>query len=377
MNASIRDKVALSKLMVSNLHAYARSRNWNEQETWNDRAIVYTQQNAQDEFELLVPLRDTFADYAERVANILYTLSKAEDRSEEAVYLDLIEISADVIRFWSSFRPAEDTVSLAEYSNLYTNANDMLSAAARAVETPRAAYRGKISSYIAEYLSQVTPIMTTVQGYSLTLHSPVTQPLYEQRRFLDYSEEQSCLPFSRRATLKLAEALDHVTDALSYVYKTDDLSPFEEAVSHGVSANLCSSISRVAKDSGGLAIGLYWASIRGSELPRQYSFRPSSVDILEDAAKELRDTEPFLNHTLLAYVVRLEREPHEFDGKASILTNIDGASRRLHVEFKESDFSQVIGAFKDHQQIELVGDVRKKGPSLIVENPRHLKVVED
>ena len=360
-----------------NLHAYARSRDWVEQEIWNDRATIFTLAAGDSELEILVPLRDSFADYAERVSDAIRTLALAENRSETEIYLDLMEVGSDVIRCWSSLRPTTESLSLSEYSNLYSNVHDMISAAARAVEAPRAAYRGKLSKDISDYLSQVRPIAASTSSYSLILHSPVPLPLYEQGRMFDYGETQVHLPFSRRATLKLAEALDHTTSALTEVCKTSDLSIFEYASSYGVSANLCSAISRLAKGARGIEIGLYWAYVRGGDPPRQYSFSNNSVDILDDAAKELRDIEPFLDHSLLAYVVRLDREPDEFDGRAYILADIDGSARRLYVEFDESVFSQVIGAFENRHQIEVVGDVRKKGQMLILDKPRHLKIVED
>ena len=377
MTLPIQDKAALSQLSVRNLHDYARSRNWSEQETWGDRAIVYSLGTGDVDLELLVPLRDSFADYAERVANIIATLAISEDRPELEVYFDLVEISSDVIRLSSSGRPDDHMLSLSEFSSLYAHSHELVTAAARAVETPKAAYRGNISKGVADYLSRLTPVRTSGSDYSLTLHSPVTRPLFEQRRIFDYHEEQNYMPFSRRTTMKLAEALQYTTTALSEVCLTSDLSVFDAASSYGVSANLCSSLSKLAKDASGIEIALFWALVRGDERPQEYRFGTNSIDILDDAAKELREAEPFLDHSFVAYVVRLEREPHEFDGRAIILADVDQTNRRLHVEFAESAFSQVIEAFQDRQQVSLVGDIRKKGRLLIAENPRHLRIMQD
>ena len=112
-----------------------------------------------------------------------------------------------------------------------------------------------------EYLDNVRPL-PTYQGYDLTLHSPVPVGFNIQKDMGD----DFYAPFSRRATIKLADALAHSNEAISGAMGADPLEYFRQAVSHGVSANLCDAIANLARSGEGIEIDLYWAPVRPSSV---------------------------------------------------------------------------------------------------------------
>ena len=374
MLVQIQDQIALSSLSILSLRSYLTSRGWKSEGTWGSRpAVVYVKEHGGRSWEILVPTRDTIADYAESMAESVEVLAAVEDRSQLDVFYDLSASGADVIRMRSANGIAEQPpLSLRRSASMLKDAYDMLAASARAAEKPRPAYRGKISSDVADYLDNVRPMPSHYQGYALTLHSPVPVGFGRQEDFGDDFNP----PFSRLATSKLAQGLGHASTAIEQVVADDSLEPFRQVVDYGVSANLCDSLAELAKKGRGIEIELTWAGVRPANLPNShFQFSSTSADILVEAAKSFRLNEPFLDERIFAQVVRLEREPREFDGRATVLYVRDDRPIRLQAVFEESSYNTVIRAFEQRDPISVDGDIYRVGNGYELRNPRNLSLL--
>ena len=375
MIVQIRDRDALSSISIVSLRAYLNSRGWTDAGIWGERPItIFAKEHEGRRWEILVPHRDTMGGYAENMAESVAVLAAVEERSELNVFYDLAGTGADVIQVRSANGRARESLSLRQSASMLNDAYRMLEAGARAAEKPRAIYRGKLSADVAEYLDSVHPLPGYAQGYSLTLHSPVPVGFERQQ---DLGDDFHA-PFSRLVTIKLAQGLRHSSEALERVVSNDTLEPFREAVDSGVSANLCDSLAELAKQGDGIAIDLTWAGVRPSNLPdSSFRFSPASADILMEAAKSLRRREPSYDEQIVGLVVRLEKEPPEFDGKATIASVWDGRLTRMNVEFEQSVYETVINAFRDQMQVSLDADIHPSGRGYELRNPRNLSVVPE
>ena len=99
-------------------------------------------------WEILCPHRDTIADYAESMAEAIAIFATVEDRSQLDVFHDVAGAGADVIHIRSPNGTANGTLSLRQNAKILNDAYNMLASAARAVENPKAAYRGRISGNV-------------------------------------------------------------------------------------------------------------------------------------------------------------------------------------------------------------------------------------
>ncbi len=372
MLVQIQDRTALSSLSIVSLKAYLNSRGWNDAGPWGERpATVYNKEHDGRIWEILLPTRDTVADYAESMAESVAVLAVVEERSQLDVFYDISAAGADVIRVRSANGKARESLSLRQSAEMLNDAYKMLEAGARSAEKPRAIYRGKLSADVAEYLDSVRPLPGYSQGYALTLHSPVPVGLDRQGDFGDDFRA----PFPRLVTAKLAQGLRHTSAAVERVVASDTLQPFREAVDSGVSANLCDSVAELAKKGEGVAIDLTWAGVRPSNVPdSHFQFSSASADILVEAAKSFRLREPSYDEQIIGHVVRLERGPDEFDGRATIVSVWDERLTRMNVEFEQSVYDIVISAFKDQTPVSLDGDVHPLGRGYELRNPRNLSV---
>ncbi len=375
MIVQIRDREALSAISIVSLRAYLNSRGWINAGCWGERPItIFAKEHEGRTWEILIPHRDTIGGYAENMAESVAVLAAVEERSELDVFYDLAATGADVIQMRSVNGKAREALSLRQSASMLNDAYKMLEAGARFAEKPRAIYRGKLSSDVAEYLDSVHPLPGYSQGYALTLHSPVPVGFERQEDFGDDFHA----PFSRLVTIKLAQGLRHTSDALELVVADDTLEPFREAVGNGVSANLCDSVAEMAKQGEGIAIELTWAGVRPSKMPGSlFQFSPASADILQEAAKSLRRRESSYDEQIVGLVVRLEKQPPEFEGKATVASVWDGRLTRMNVEFEQAVYETVINAFRDQAQVRLDADVHPLGRGYELRNPRNLLVVPE
>lgn len=371
------DRAALSSLSIVSLRAYLKTREWMDEGPWGSRpAVVYAKEHDGRTWEILLPTRDTIADYAESMAESVAILAEVEARSQLDVFHDLQEAGADVVRLKAANGRSGEPLSLRQSAEFLDDAYSLVTAAARSVETTRAHHRGPMTLKVAEYLNEVRALPGYQQGYDLTLHSPVPAGSGTQ---VDMGDD-FLAPFSRRVALKLADALDLSSQAIVAYQSVDTDDPmghFRQAVAGGVSANLCEAVAGLAKRGAGISIDVQWARVRPSTTyNRQYQFSEQEADILTEAAINFRRDEPLLDESIVAQVVALARDPEEFDGWATVLYIEDGRPLRLRVKFEESSYNTVISAFRGRNPIRVDGDIYRIGRSHELRNPRNLLLLE-
>ena len=374
MKVEIHDREALGSLPLMSLLSYLRSHDWVDNGSWGmGLANLYIKEHGGRTYHIFVPVRDTLADYAQAMSEAVEAIAAVEERSELDVFYDLAGTGADVIRVGAPKGATNGTLSLRQNVELLNDAYRMVASAARAVEKPQAVYRGGMSAEVSEYLNSIQPMPNYYDGHTLTLHSPVPAGIGQG----DFGDEY-ILPFPLRATTKLADSLKHMEDAIDEARIGRTLEPFDLTVEHGVSANLCDSVAALAKKGRGIEIDLSWAEVRPSNVSdAMFKFSDDSADVLTDVAKSFRRNEPSFDERITARVVRLEKEPPGFDGKAVMLSMRDDRLVRIRVEFDPQVYDRVIEAFRELRTIALDGDVHPVGNTYVLRNPRNLTLMAD
>lgn len=374
MRVDIRDRKALSSLSLLSLRTYLKSRQWIDEGDWGNRATLFSKNHENRKWEILCPFRDTFADFAEAMGEAIAVLAAVENRSQLDVFHDLQRTGADVIHVRSPNGMAEKALSLRQNTEMLDAAYSLLASAARAAEKTSAAYRGRASSNVTDYLDNVLPLPGYHEGYDLTLHSPVPAGFGTQ---IDFGDAYAA-PFPRRATKQLSNALHHTSRAITETVSGDTLEPFSQVVKEGVSANLCESVATLAENGRGIEIALFWAGVRPSNVPdTDYRFTENSAGILSEAADFLRRNDPSFDEHLIAQVVKLEKQPNNFDGKAVLLTVRDERLVRIQVEFEQPVYDLVIQAFRNQEFVSLDGDILRTGKGYELRRPRNLTFIDN
>ncbi len=374
MDVQILDNNALLSIAPSTISAYLRGRNWTVAGQWPDRATVYEHLEDGRRWVVHVPVRSTFDDYIDDTARTLGVLSEVERRSQSEIMSDLRSAGADRISVAALNAPASPRLSLFTATSLMDDSVKLLSAAARAAEKRRPAYRGPFSQNAMRFLNDLTAAPFDFDSFQFTMFSQVP-PLIGQAPLLAEVNEP---PFSRQVINSLAASLHATQTAIANVTQSDDISHFERAVREGVSANLCGAVAELIEHSHdfgiGVSIDVRWADVRPEDKGQRevIPFSSHQVDILNAARDHLRTNASFADEHLIVDVVRLEREPREFDGSAVLLAELDDRTYRIDVEFARSDYQIALEAHDKKLALELDGDLHPVGRGYQLQNPRNL-----
>ena len=91
MRVQIRDRDAMSSISIANMRAYLTSAGWDDTGRWGERPInVFATERYGRTWEILVPHYADIGGYAENMANALEVLEKVEDRSQLALFQDIV-----------------------------------------------------------------------------------------------------------------------------------------------------------------------------------------------------------------------------------------------------------------------------------------------
>ena len=141
MKASIRDRHVLESVRPLEMAAYLRSMGWRERETIPERVQIWeSPDQSADRYEVQLPRRQQFLDYAAHIADLLATLEVYTDKPQLQLLNDLSFSHADVVRI-RAISPAteEGTISLLGAATMVQKSLDLMLAAASSTALPRAA----------------------------------------------------------------------------------------------------------------------------------------------------------------------------------------------------------------------------------------------
>jgi hypothetical protein len=288
MKAHIQDSHALCAISPAALAAFARSENWIKVEGFGDHADVYAGEGRP---EIIVPRTDLLADYASAVSRLIEVFAKCTDSDELMVYRDLVGADRDVVRVRVHGADRGGSVALDAGVTIVAQAREMLLAAACAVRTPQPVYRPHANREANDYMRRVKLGQTEHGSFVVTLLAPVPPLLEaEQGRTLASLSWASLNdePPERIVTRRLMEGLEASRRAAEMA-RSGDGAAFENAVTAGVSANLCDAVAGLIEQSDGLEISLTWARTRPTpEAQRKVAFSAKDAEILREAARTFR-----------------------------------------------------------------------------------------
>lgn len=370
MTTRIQDQNDLSVVSPVALAAYARTQGWTKTDTFGSHSDVYIGNGLP---EILVPRTKNIGDYRLVVAQLVGIFASVADISEVALYDNLITTDRDVIRV--RVEGDDNTVDINEGASLVSGARDMLLAAACSLENPRALYRAGANREAVEYLSQVRLGQTEPGSFVVTLLPPVIVPPL-QRSSREGADDVDP-PIARQMTKRLHDAL-HATKQASERTVSGDDDAFADAVSFGVSANLCDALVQMIKPFPALDIRLTWARTRPLTVAQHpFRFTQDEVPMLSEASRVFRNREPKPDVQLLCSVQRLQRDERETDGTVTLRTSIEGAIHSVVAVLSQSDYNKAIDAHRGKQPIIAEGDLERAGQRWRLLNPQIVAVITD
>src|SRR5271165_122105 len=124
MKATIRDAEILRAIRPLELVGYLRANGWHEEQPL-ERGAFWLKESKEQSYELLLPLDSNLGDFANRIAEVLQVLERAEQRSQLEIVEDLMMVSADVIRPRLPGTGSEGSLSLSSKGQSFTSRREI------------------------------------------------------------------------------------------------------------------------------------------------------------------------------------------------------------------------------------------------------------
>lgn len=353
---------------------------------------------------LLLPKDPSFEDYDDVFLRALRRLERLNDWDTQELYTRILSARSDVLYIRAEQYTTDGTIPIREAQQLLAGAVEMVTAAARWTLDPRGAYGGRMpdavkgfvdddlrmghtqhGSFVITVVTRLDPpvgdsgIKRTVPGESDHAKTPTKVPTASEVALRGHAAvtDGTLAPFPRQVmtslVLGLAQAQRLTNDARSTPLSgwTMDV---EEAVSQGVTAQLCQALGDMAEQPGvqGLDLSFNWAHAEPSPPPAvdQFSFDRPAVPILRNMRERLatKPPQPRVAH-ITGYVTRLERGADAEEGTVTVVGHLEnGQERQVRVPLTGTAYAEAVQAHESRRLVEAVGEMVREGRVYFLRN---------
>jgi len=345
--------------------AYLRGRGWSVADDGYEGGALWEKQSESGPVEAFVPMAEGAPDYGPLVQRLVHELARWEHREPLFVLREMKESIADVIRFRVVLDGSESSrLPLSVAPRVFKTAHDVTISAANAASRRRSHYRNWTRE-VHEFAQQAEVGQTEPGSYVVRVLCPLTHLPQPQ---LQPSNPQ---PFARRVTSTLSTALGASSRAARSAITNGDLGVFDETVGSGVSSNLCSALAGVRDGAVTLAleIQLSWAQLRDRVAPPRgtFFFGPDTLEVLQSAARHLRDQEEevFEDQVFYGYVTECRRGATDDSGTITLEGWIDDPDHRepfaCRVELMGEVYVNATRAHGDRDFVQIRGTLLRQG----------------
>jgi hypothetical protein len=388
VKGTITDPEFLASIRPVDLQLYLRAQGWKPvASTVQSEAVDWEYNSGDVSVEVTTPRNARWRDYPHRVRAVLAGLSQLENRSENVIAQDIQRASRDIIRVRAVVDGRTDgSIPLEDGALLARGTRSLMLAAACAAYEPRRAYHNRKPQPATEYVKGLSMGQTEVGSFVLTVLSPVPPAFTHQATlpFVDAAPQPVMSDhYNRKVTRMLSIALGAVRQAAEDSIVTGDITPFDESVAMGVSADLCESLGilRECTTVAAVTISLGWAPSRPEprSVPTHHEFTPDTLEYINAAGRSLRERSPVDDFEILGIVIAIDRptgDPYQasdaFVGVATVLTDVDRRPRKVRIAVFGEEWKGAHEAMKHGLLLSCRGELTREGAFFVLRNPRDM-----
>jgi flagellar biosynthesis regulator FlaF len=367
----------LPSLSESQIRHYLEASGWLEDGSIGDLATIWHRtEDGQYDAEVILPRQAKARDYKERVIDLLISIAEFENHLPSEIATAIINVSVDIVYIRVIHDDVESgTIPLDDGILLNEKARDLMTSAVLSAISKRKHFSGARPMEATEYLQTLRLGQTQVGSYVVNIIAPLPPKVLEQE-----SSSIDTTSFTRMVTVNLATSLDALQNAINE-FDDEDFSIFDEAVSKGVSANMCDALLGLSGDNKtrSFSISIAASTIEPSRLDssNHYDFTPEGVAIMEKVSEHFKDNYVLENCTLLGEVTKLDRPSDAENGYVTIATTLRGVAKNVVFELVQSDYCEAIHAHEGKLHVECKGDIHVSPRTTRLLNPTEFRVLRD
>jgi hypothetical protein len=363
---------------LESVRRYLQLHGWRETATRTNATSLFTLAVDGDKLEVPLPTRRDFQGSERLIADALRTLAQLAGRDAPQIIDDINSIAFDRIR---SIIPDElvrsDSIDLNIASGFIANAKRLITTTAT-VELGPSTFFGRVTKDALAYADRCRFGHTFRGSFGFTIESPIIR---NDEPSLSVVPEAP--PFERRVVQRLVRGLSDIRLA----ERSENPGIIAENYQTGFNANMCDAlIELVEKTNDRLKIEVAW-SPEWRPAPDvlaapTFEMKPSTIELVRDAAISLRRVETARPYTISGTVIRLKSEHNPAD-----LLDVS-SPREIVVQWNSADFGQLnvkvvlppsdyiiaVEAHKTGRVISVTGMLERINRSWILSSPGNVQL---
>jgi hypothetical protein len=360
VKAIVTDADALRAVSPEDATAYLRAHGWDRtRERRTGSVWTRSLKGSAGLATVFVPGDRDFADYAQRLSELLGALAEVEERSQLEILADLTSASSDVIRIRViSAATAAGRIPLSTGVKVVEGARSLIMAAYCSARDPQPVYDFRHAVDARRHVDEFLLGSEAPSSYAISIVSPLGLDL----------PVSGLQPFSRTVTRTLFRAMDRLQTLVRDVMtQRGDLSQFSQQVRSGVSSNLCEAIASmdIGQPDGVVEFAFSWSPLhRDPDLtPRRFAIRQGELPLVRRAAEFLKEAEPRPSFQVEGPVVRLDRPTGAgTSGIVTIRAVVDNSQALVHARLEPQQYDIAGSAHLRAQRVRVMGLlVRRRG----------------
>ncbi|MDD1415124.1 hypothetical protein MEN41_10925 [Dolichospermum sp. ST_con] len=96
MKVTVKDKETLQNIDLENLKNYLQIHGWQENKPFLNHATIWNKSATPEDFEILLPNKESLGDYTQRIQEIIEILATVENRTNLEILTELLQIIPNI-----------------------------------------------------------------------------------------------------------------------------------------------------------------------------------------------------------------------------------------------------------------------------------------
>jgi hypothetical protein len=358
------------------LEQYLRSTGWKLAEHLKGKANIWHRPEEKHfDLEILQPIDENLRDYLQRLSEAIRILVEYENRSSQKIIKDISNFNSDIVKIRVISSDVENgAIPLDDGVLLFEKAKDLLVSTTLSTFAKKRFFSGSWPVVVTDFMRSLKFGQTERGSYIVSVLAPITP-------FSDNSLPDTESSLTRAVSTNLARCLAATKQAIESYEKNNNLLSFDNAVTQGVSANLCDAIIGMSGSSRlrdiEISIELALVEQDTQQLPKVHTFSSNQIPFLKTASEYFKGNFVIKNFEVSGLVVRMDHEASDDFGIIRVAANVHSVERNIAIQLTLSDYWMAFDAHKAKNQVICFGDLHVTPRSASLLNPRDFRVIDN
>ncbi len=346
----------LNEISIHELTQYLESTDWIKDGSIGKKATIWHRPEEEySDFEIIQPIDSNIKGYLNKLSEVIESISDFEDKTTLTILEELQTFCTDLVKVRVIHQDVENgTIPLNDGVLLIGKSKELMVASVLSTFNKKKYFSGSRSSDVQNYLSQLRLGQTEVGSFVVNLLCPINKSIALQ-------DDADITSLTRSITTNLSKSLDAINVAVKRYKRDSNIFHFEEAVTAGVSANLCDALIGLSGSSKlrnfEISIALARVEPDKQNVSIHHSFNSEHVSVLEAASEYYKGNYVMDSFIASGLVNQMKHSKDEDFGEISIRTPVHNVEKNITVQLTLDDYWSAVHAHESGSYVSCTGQL--------------------